>query len=155
MEVFNLFDAELEPGYHDRPRNQWRYASVGQRLGASMIGMSVYELAPGQETFPYHYELGREEWLLVVSGRPTLRAPDGERELRAGDVVCFPEGPEGAHQVRNDAEEPARVAMLSTKPSMAVAIYPDSKKVGVWSSIERHMIRGEPQLDYWEGEPEP
>jgi hypothetical protein len=54
--------------------------------------------------------------------------------------------------VRNDADEPARVGILSTKPSTAVAVYPDSGKVGVWSGIERHMIRDEPQLDYWDGE---
>ena len=32
--------------------------------------------------------------------RRRCAAPDGERELRRGDVVCFPPGPEGAHQVR-------------------------------------------------------
>ena len=35
----------------------------------------------------------------MLSGSPTLRGPDGERVLRAGDVVCFPVGPDGAHQV--------------------------------------------------------
>jgi uncharacterized cupin superfamily protein len=38
----------------------------------------LYELQPGERSFPYHYEYGCEEWLLVVSGRPTLRTPDGK-----------------------------------------------------------------------------
>src|SRR6185436_4829696 len=98
------------------------------------------------------YELGAEEWLFVVAGRPTLRSADGERELRPGDTVCFPEGPAGAHQVRNDSDAAARVAILSTKPTTAVAVYPDSKKIGVWDANERHMVRSEPELDYWDGE---
>lgn len=61
----------------------------------------LYELAPGETTFPYHYELGNDELLVVVAGRPTLRDPDGERELQPGDCVLFPSGPTGAHQLTN------------------------------------------------------
>ena len=41
----------------------------------------VYELPPGQAVGPYHYEDPEEEWLLVVSGTPTLRHPGGEDQL--------------------------------------------------------------------------
>lgn len=34
--------------------------------------------------------------LVVVAGTPTLRAPEGERELATGDCVLFPDGPDGA-----------------------------------------------------------
>ena len=53
--------------------------------------------------------------------------------LDPGDTVCFPAGPEGAHKVTNRNPERALVAMLSTKAKTAVAVYPDSDKVGVWS----------------------
>jgi uncharacterized cupin superfamily protein len=57
-----------------------------------------------------------------VSGRPTLRTPDGERELREGDLVVFPEGPDGAHQVANRTDAEARVLIVSTitQPDIAV-----------------------------------
>ena len=84
-------------------------------IGASKIGATVYDLPPGQSSFPYHYEYGCEEWLLVVEGRPTLRHPGGEDELEPGDLVCFPEGPEGAHKVTNETDETARIMILSTK----------------------------------------
>ncbi len=103
MKSFNIFDGELDLG-REQPGFSWRRAAVGERLGAAKLGASLYELQPGERSFPYHYEYGNEEWLLVVAGRPTLRAPDGEHELRPGDVVCFPEGPDGAHQVRNDTD---------------------------------------------------
>ena len=70
---------------------------------------------------------------MVVAGRPTLRDPEGEHELRPGDVVCFPEGPEGAHQVRNDTDEPIRVLIASTKSHPDAAVYPDSGKIGIWT----------------------
>jgi uncharacterized cupin superfamily protein len=91
---FNLFDGELDEA-RDRPGWSWRRAKLGDKLGAEKVGASLYELQPGEKTFPYHYEYGAEEWLIVVAGTPTLRAPDGEHVLRPGDIVCFPEGPEG------------------------------------------------------------
>jgi hypothetical protein len=35
---------------------------------------------------------------VVLRGRPTLRTPEGERELVEGDVACFMRGAAGAHQ---------------------------------------------------------
>ena len=61
--VFNLFDGELdEEG--DRPGFSWRRAKVGAKIGAEKLGASLYELEPGERSFPYHYEYGVEEWLL-------------------------------------------------------------------------------------------
>jgi len=74
----------------ERPGYVWRRKRVaGQHLGAGLI-----ELPPGESTFPYHHELGNDELLVVVLGTPTLRTPDGERKLAAGDCVLFPSGPE-------------------------------------------------------------
>ena len=127
---------------------------IGKRLGARLLGGTLYELPPDEKTWPYHYELGCEEWLIALSGRPTLRTPEGERELEPGDVAVFPEGPEGAHQVTNRSDEPCRVLILSSKSPLAVVHYPDSGKIGVWTQGDGYqaMLRNEPRLDYWEGE---
>ena len=61
---------------------------VGATLGAERSGLSVYELPPGQAVSPYHYEEPEEEWLLVVSGTPTLRHPDGEEQLAPWDIAA-------------------------------------------------------------------
>jgi hypothetical protein len=44
--------------------------------------------------------------------------------------------------------------MLSTKHDPAVAVYPDSDKIGVWSGDERDqiMVRRESGVDYWDRE---
>lgn len=141
-------DAGRPDGYH------LAHARLAPQIGAAKVGATVYELPPGQSSFPYHYEYGCEEWLLVVLGRPTLRHPGGEEELEPGDLVCFPEGPEGAHKVTNATGEAARIMILSTKASPAVAVYPDSDKVGVFTENEANdvMVRRESDVDYWDGE---
>jgi uncharacterized cupin superfamily protein len=149
----NLFSAPLEDS--ERPDGfGFSLARLGPQLGANLVGATIYELPPGQTTFPYHYEYGCEEWLLVVTGRPTLRDPAGEHELEPGDVVCFPEGPEGAHAVTNKTDEPTRIVILSTKASPAVAVYPDSDKIGVFTrdGADDVMVRRESGVDYWDRE---
>jgi uncharacterized cupin superfamily protein len=152
--VFNLFAEQDWDETNDRAGYEHKSAVIGKRLGADLLGGTLYEVPPGEKTWPYHYELGCEEWLVAVSGRPTLRTPEGERELAPGDVAVFPEGPDGAHQVINRSDEPCRVLILSSKSPLAVVHYPDSGKVGLWTEGEGYqaMLRNEPKLDYWQGE---
>jgi uncharacterized cupin superfamily protein len=149
----NLYGDDWDGG-RDRPGWEWKRLAVGERLGASRIGASLYEVAPGQRTFPYHYEYGGEEWLIAVSGKPTLRTPDGERPLEPGDIVLFPEGPDGAHQVINRTDEPVRVLILSTKGQAGIAVYPDSDKIGVFPGGEqdRALFKRSSAVDYFDGE---
>ena len=153
MAVFNLYDGALDEARTEPAGWRWRAAVLGPKLGAELLGASLYELEPGERSFPYHYEWGCEEWLLVVAGRPTVRTPEGERELEPGDTVCFREGPEGAHQVANRSDGPVRVLILSNKARPAVVVYPDSDKVAIWGVGEDGGIfpRGA-RVDYFEGE---
>jgi len=150
----NLFRVPVEESSERPGGYHLAFARLAPQIGATLIGATVYELPPGQSSFPYHYEYGCEEWLLVVAGRPTLRHPGGEDELEPGDLVCFPEGPEGAHKVTNRTEETVRVMILSTKAFPAVAVYPDSDKIGVFTEDESDdvMVRRESDVDYWDRE---
>jgi uncharacterized cupin superfamily protein len=108
---------------------------VGTQFGAVRSGLSVYELPPGQAVSPYHYEEPEEEWLLVVSGTPSLRHPGGEERLEPWDLVFFPAGPQGAHLVRNNSESNARVAMFSSSiATVGAVVYPDTDMVWVWTA---------------------
>jgi uncharacterized cupin superfamily protein len=150
MGTFNVFKADDWEVENDRDGYRHRVTAFGRRLGATLLGGSLYELPPGEKTWPYHYEQGCEEWLMVVAGKPTLRSPDGEQALEPGDVAVFPEGPAGAHQVINRTDEPVRVVLFSSKSPLAVVHYPESGKVGIWSGGYQAMLRDEPKLDYWE-----
>jgi uncharacterized cupin superfamily protein len=82
-----------------------------------------------------------------------VRHPGGEEELSQGDVVCFPPGPDGAHKVTCLGGETARVLMLSTRQTPAIAVYPDSDKIGVWAGDDRdRLMMRRDTLDYWDGE---
>jgi uncharacterized cupin superfamily protein len=147
-----VVDPDEPPGYH-APR-----AKLGPMIGASKIGGSIYELEPGQAVCPYHYEYGNEEWLLVLEGSATLRHAEGEGEretvLEPGDVVCFPDGPEGAHKVSNASNAPVRVLLLSTCVGPSASVYPDSDKIGIWPDGDRDslIVRRESAVDYYDGE---
>jgi uncharacterized cupin superfamily protein len=126
----------------------------GRQLGATDTGSSVYELPPGQSVCPYHYEYAEEEWALVLAGRPTLRTPEGTEQLAPMDVAFFPKGRAGAHQIRNDTDEPVRVLMWSNIIVPSATAYPDSDKVGIWTGVEGEnvMVVRTSNVDYYHGE---
>jgi uncharacterized cupin superfamily protein len=114
--------------------------------GARLTGASVYELPAGEALWPYHYELQREEWIVVVAGEPTLRTPEGEQRVHVGDVVCFPLGAAGAHALRNETDAPVRLLFLSNVvPRSCSAVQPDSDKLLVHEGDRRRIVRGEPR----------
>jgi uncharacterized cupin superfamily protein len=151
----NLFNLEFE--YDDSDPDGYRCGAVrlASALAAKEINVNVFEMPAGQNLCPYHYEY-IEEWLIVLEGAVRLRAPDGERDLERGDVVCFPAGPAGAHKLINDGSDTARVMMFSSSREPAVAVYPDSDKIGVWpggADEDNIMVRrSEAHLSYYEGE---
>jgi uncharacterized cupin superfamily protein len=152
-EPLNLDDVEVEGDPAHPPGYRCRMARLGPSIGAERLGGSVYELDPGDSVSPYHYEGIEEEWLLVLTGTPILRVPEGEHELAPGDLVCFVVGPDGAHKVTNRSATVARVLMLSTIPKndTSICVYPDSDKVGVWPWPGKRLRLSE-TIDYWDGE---
>ncbi|HKF81605.1 MAG TPA: cupin domain-containing protein [Solirubrobacterales bacterium] len=143
------YDAEDPDGFRSG------LARLGKLLGgAEQSGASVYELPPGQAICPYHYEVGEEEWLLVLAGEPTLRHPEGSERLAPWDVVFFEKGAAGAHGIRNETEETVRVLMFSTVVVPTATVYPDSDKVGIWTGDPETdvMVRRESKVEYFDGE---
>jgi len=154
MVAINVFDAQPEYDSSDPRGYRSGVAAVGRAAGGMTNNVKVYELPTDQSVSPYHYEY-EEEWLLVLEGTVVLRDPDGEHPLGPGDLVCFPSGPEGAHKVSNPGEASARVMMFSSAREPAVAVYPDSDKIGVWPGRGSDTVmvkRADGAVDYWEGE---
>jgi uncharacterized cupin superfamily protein len=153
MEIANAFTVECAV---EMEHNDFRIpeAQLGPGLGAELIGGSVYEIEPGKKLWPYHLHHANEEWLVVMRGRPTLRTPEGERELVEGDVACFPRGAAGAHQLRNATDEPVRILMLSTLTAPEIVEYPDSGKLDTISAKGERILltRNAERAKYWDGE---
>jgi uncharacterized cupin superfamily protein len=143
------YDDEDPDGFRSgmfRPREQ---------LGPKLTGVSVYEIPPGQALCPYHYEISEEEWLLVLAGEATVRTPEGEELFGQWDMTCFPVGPEGAHEIRNDTGATIRILMFSNVETPAVTVYPDSEKVGAWTGNPEDdvMVHKSSKVGYYSGEP--
>jgi uncharacterized cupin superfamily protein len=151
----NVFTRDFE--YDDGDPDGYRagVARVGKEAGGQELAVKLYEIPPGQSLCPYHYEYV-EEWLIVLDGALTLRVPGEEQKLGRGEVVCFPTGPDGAHKVSNPGAEAARILMFSSAAEPAVAVYPDSDKIGVWPGNDQDnlMVRREDgERDYYDREP--
>ncbi len=137
-----------------------RRVRIGRRIGSERLGVSLWEIPPGEAAYPYHLHLTEEEMIVVLAGRPSLRTPGGWRELAEGEVVAFPRGERGAHQIANRTDTPVRMLSVSTNGEPDVVLYPDSGKVG---AVERTpdgsglalFFRRDDAVDYWEGETPP
>ena len=117
-----------------------RSARLGRDAGADHLGMTLFELPPGQETV-FHYHLQREELLVVIAGTLALRTSDGWRDLPAGEVVSFPHGPDGAHGFANRTDELVRVIVISEQNAPNISVYPDAGEIGIFDAPHQEQRR--------------
>ena len=112
-----------------------------------------FKLPPHKSNFPYHYHLEQEETFFIISGHGILKTPEGEKSVRAGNVIFFPAGPNGAHKLTNasDSEDLVYIDFDATADT-DVSIYPDSQKIGVWSSTFGGLFRLKDKARYYDGE---
>jgi len=148
----------------DEPREQEGFraqrARLSRQAGAERLGLSLWEVEPGQAAYPYHAHLTEEEIVVVLEGRPNLRTPDGWRELEQGEVVTFQRGEQGAHQIVNRTEEPIRFLAFSPSGEPDIILQLDSGKIGAAErrpdgSGLRVWFRREDGRDYYDGESPP
>jgi uncharacterized cupin superfamily protein len=136
-------DSREHPGFRARR------AKVGFQGGAVKTGLSYWEVDPGEAAYPYHAHLTEEEIIVVTEGTPSLRTPDGWRELEEGEVVVFPVGERGAHQIVNRTDQTIRFLAFSNSGQTEVVIQLDAGKVG---AFERSPDGGGMKLWFHEGD---
>ena len=138
----------LEHGNFAYKRKRLGAAAGGQKLGASW-----FEIQPGKKAFPFHFHLANEEAVFILEGEGMLRSGEEEQVVRAGDYLAFTPGPT-AHQLINRSSAPLRYLAVSTMIEPEVAVYPDSKKIGVLSRSHgiTSLHRQDATADYYEGE---
>lgn len=142
------------PGFH------CNRARLGQQAGCEKLGLSKWQVPGGEAAYPYHYHLVEEELVIVLEGQPSLRTPDGWRELEKGEVTAFPRGEHGAHQLVNRTNDAVDFLSLSTSGEPEIVIYPDSDKIGAFARVPGadglwSLFRRTDAVDYYEGEEPP
>ena len=115
--------------------------------------VGIYEIPPKKAAYPYHYHLKDEETFYIISGKGLLKTPDGEKTVKAGDLLFFPAGSEGAHKLTNTSETENLVYIdFDVIHDLDVAVYPDSGKIGIWGKDVNRVYLQDTDVDYYEGE---
>ena len=137
-----------------------RRARLGPRVGVERVGASLWELPPGKAAYPYHFHLTEDEILILLEGALSLRTPDGWRELEEGDVVGFPVGDAGAHQVVNRSDSTARFLAVSNSGAVDAVVQVDADKIAVLDRTPggsgiRERYRRRDKVGYFDDVPQP
>ena len=113
----------------------------------------VYEIPPGKAAYPYHYHCKTEETFYIISGIGTLRTPEGEKQVSAGELIFFPAGEAGAHKLTNASDTENLVYLdFDVTHELDVAVYPDSDKIGIWGMGINQIFPKSADADYYYGE---
>ena len=132
-------------GYEYRRRDLVPFKQAG-------FAAALYEIPPGKAAYPYHYHVKNEELFYILSGCGTLRTPQGERAVQAGDVLYFPANERGAHKLSNTGTETLAYLDFGTLHDLDAAFYPDSNKIGVWGMGINKVYLADDNVGYYEGE---
>ena len=153
---------ELEARTSENGRFAWQIRQLGNATGGVDIGCNHFEVAPGKTAFPFHYHCGIEEAIYIIEGNGTLRIGDEQVQVRAGDFMSFPVGPQNAHQLLNTSDQPLRYLCISNRAKADVCGYPDSNKIAAmaasdparWfeTSTVRAIFDESNQIGYFDGE---
>lgn len=84
-DTINIFDPSWEEERDEPAGFRARRLYLARTLGAEELGVSLWEIEPGESNMQYHAHHANEELLVVLTGSLTLRTADGERELGPGD----------------------------------------------------------------------
>ncbi len=122
----------------EHPGFNCRRSRLGRQAGSEKLSMSLWDLPAGEAAYPYHFHLAEEEIVVLLEGRPSLRTPEGWREMEEGEVVSFLVGEDGAHQIVNRTEDPVRFLAISNQQP-DIVVRPDSRSLSV---VERRPEGG-------------
>ena len=121
--------------------------------GAQNTLVSIYEIPPQKAAYPYHFHHKNEETFYIISGCGVLKTPEGEKQVKAGDLLFFPTGPEGAHKLTNTSETENLVYLdFDVVHQLDIAVYPDSDKIGIWGMGINQIFPQGSHVDYYDGE---
>jgi uncharacterized cupin superfamily protein len=137
------WDAEVDAG----GGATLRAVRLAKRAGTVRLAANLYELEPGAVVSPLHFHHHNEELLFVLSGTPALRRSDDDvRDLAPGEVVAFPAGPAGQHQILNRSEAPARVLICATDDLPEVAEQPENQMLAILTTTGLRLVPDTPHV---------
>jgi uncharacterized cupin superfamily protein len=93
--------------------------------GIRQFGAYLDTLDPGAWSSHRHWHSAEDEFLLMLSGRATLRDDTGMTDLHPGDAVAWRHGDPNGHHLTNRGGEPARWLIVGSRCRGDICTYPD------------------------------
>lgn len=156
--VVNEQDVPVMP--MEKGKHRMKLRRLGGPAGGQMLGANLSEVAPHSVSFPLHYHCATEEAIYVIRGSGIARIGEARVRVGPGDWIAHPVGPEHAHQMINDTDEPLVYLCVSANVAKVDVVgYPDSKKVAASAGtfekpVHRWISKQGESLDYWADEPD-
>ena len=99
----------------------------------STCSAAFIEVPVGQCSYVNHWHNISEEIFYIISGKGKLRTFYGEKDVKAGDMICFPTGEKGVHAIANASDTESLVYIdFASNPKTDIAIEPDTNQVAVY-----------------------
>ena len=98
---------------------------LGDLFGLKNFGVNLVHLAPNAVSSIRHTHTLQDEFIYVVSGRPTLHTDDGLTELEPGMCAGFKAGTGNGHRIMNNTTEDAVYLEVGDRTPGDEATYPD------------------------------
>ena len=149
IDLNNLFDPETK---HKQSFGFGKATvSQPQNIGGQLF-VSFYTLQPGDANYPYHYHTSSEELYYIISGTGTLTTPSGDKTVREGDVIMFPVGAGGAHQLINTSDAPLVYLDVDTATQAEVVFYPNKGDFSIITPAIRKNFSLDSEVNYLRNE---
>ena len=94
-------------------------------LGSAHSFVRVYSIYPGKTYSRFHSHSLREEFYLILEGKGSVRIGNHKTEVRKGDLIAKPTGPDTPTQLLADLNETMRVMDMEIWPQKR----PDAKEL--------------------------
>ena len=107
MKIFDFKSVELEDAGPGAEGVKVRWVISG-KTGAPNFAMRIFDFEPGGRTPEHTHDWEHE--LFVIEGEGTALTPEGEKPVKAGDVIFVPGG--DIHQFRNTSGALLRLMCL-------------------------------------------
>ncbi|MGE5641072.1 MAG: cupin domain-containing protein [Clostridia bacterium] len=98
---------------------------LGDVFGLKSFGVNLTRLAPGGESALRHWHTKQDEFVYIVSGRPTLVTDAGDTELSPGMVAGFKGGEANGHHLVNRTREDVVYLEVGDRTPGDEGRYPD------------------------------
>ena len=123
--VKNIHNTEEEINEQNGNKFSVKHAVTPERMHIDFV-----EVEPENFAYGYHWHEVDEEAFYIISGEASVRTIKGEINLKAGDLIAFPTGEEGAHVIRNTSKTDRLIYLdFGRNEKTEIVHFPDINKI--------------------------